>query len=351
MTAAKRNLLKAARRQRLANDPALTILWPDENTPVASTNEIPDDRLRLMFVCAHPSIESSVRTALMLQVVLGLEAHRIADAFLVSAEAMTKRLVRAKAKIRTAGIRFDEPTSIELPGRLDAVLEAIYGAYVCGCGQALDDAVDVLAQEAVYLAELVCHQAADEPHRAEAQGLFALLLYCEARRPARLDAEGDFVPLDRHDVAEWNEALISRANALLAAAADRRMPGPFQLEAAIQSAHCDRLRFGSASWRDIVTLYQRLLAISPNVGARIGHAMAAAKASTDPQIGLALLEAIGPEQMVHHQPWWAARAQLLNDAGRFAEARSAYTRAHSLTKDPVLQRYLMKRIEMTALLS
>ena len=196
LTAARRQLLVAARRQRLADDPTLTVLWPGADAAAPEAPALPDTRLRLMFVCAHPAIDAGVHSALMLQTVLGLDAARIASAFLVKPEAMTKRLVRAKSKIRTAGLRFEEPPPQEWPERVASVLEAIYGAYTLHWGQVDDSESGELAGEAVFLAELV---AAHLPAEPEALGLVALLWLCEARRPARREV---FQPLHEQDTRQ-----------------------------------------------------------------------------------------------------------------------------------------------------
>ncbi len=341
LTTAKRNLLKAARRTRLAEDPTVTVLFPTDADFAAEAPDLPDDRLRLMFVCTHPAIDAGVRSALMLQTVLGLDAARIARAFVISPEAMTKRLTRAKAKIKATGLRFEEPDGHERPQRLQAVLEAIYAAYTLHWDHPQEGQAGELAGEAMFLAELA---AATPPPSAEALGLAALLLLCEARRPARIDAQGAFVPLPQQDVRRWNRPMIERANALLAAAAQQSQPGPYQLEAAIQSAHASRLYTGATPWVDIVQLYERLLATSPTIGAHIGHAIAVAQACNDPQAGLALLDSLSPRPPAHHQPWWAARAFLLAEAGATAEAAAAYAEALAHAQEPVLRRYLQERL-------
>ncbi len=342
MTAAKRQLLKAARRQRRAEDPQLTVLLPGEHDEAPPAPAVPDSRLRLMFVCAHPAIDATVRSALMLQTVLGLDAARIAQAFLVSPEAMGKRLVRAKAKIKATGIRFEPPAADELPQRLDAVLDAIYGSYTLHWGRADEAAARALADEALFLAELVAAQLPDD---AEALGLLALLLLCEARRPARLDAAGEFVPLDQQDTTRWHAATIERANGLLARAAALGDSGPFQVEAAIQAAHCHRRHGGATPWADIAVLYERLVALHPGLGARIGHALAAATAADDPALGLRLLDAIDSPAMQAHQPWWAARAHLLAQLpARQPEAADACSQALALSTEPALQRHLARRL-------
>ena len=339
LTAAKRRLQMAARRQRLADDPTLTVLWPDENAPAPDTAQLPDVRLRLLFVCAHPAIDAGVHSALMLQTVLGLDAARIASAFLVKPEAMTKRLVRAKAKIRDAGLRFEEPGPDEWPERLASVLEAIYGAYTLHWGLADDADAGELAGEARFLAELVASQLPDEP---EALGLVALLWLCEARRPGRRDV---FQPLHDQDPREWDAALIAQADAALHRAATQRAPGPFQLEAAIQAAHTQGRVAGRVPWDGITRLYERLLEIAPTAGARIAHAVALAHARPDAREGLRLLDAIEPERIAAHQPWWAARAHLLVMAGQHADAAAAYGRALALTVEPRLRAWMMQRLQ------
>ena len=339
LTAARRRLLMAARRQRRADDPTLTVLWPDERAAAPETAQLPDARLRLLFVCAHPSIDAGVHSALMLQTVLGLDAGRIASAFLVKPEAMTKRLVRAKAKIRDAGLRFEEPEADERPERLASVLEAIYGAYTLHWGLADDTDAGELAGEARFLAELVASQLPDEP---EALGLVALLWLCEARRPAR---RTEYRPLHDQDPRDWDAALIAQADAALQRAATRRAPGPFQLEAAIQAAHTQGRIDGRVPWDGITRLHERLLEIAPTVGARIAHAVAVAHASPDAPGGLLLLDAIEPERVAAHQPWWAARAHLLAVAGLHGDAAGAYGRALALTVEPRLRAWLTQRLQ------
>jgi RNA polymerase sigma-70 factor (ECF subfamily) len=342
MTTAKRNLLMVARRKRLAEDPALTILWPSEDAPAPEPPELPDDRLRLMFVCTHPAIAPDMRCALMLQTVLGVEAARIASAFLVSAEAMTKRLTRVKTKIKTACIRFEEPGPDELAQRMHAVLEAIYGAYALHWGHAPHDHAGALADEALFLAQLV---AATLPQEAEALGLLALLMLCEARKPARLDAQGEFVPLDQQDTRLWNHSIIEQANQCLVRATRLAAPGPYQLEAAIQAAHCHRAKAGHTPWSDIVVLYERLLQTAPTIGAQIGHAMATAQATNDPAAGLRLLASVDAGSIATHQPWWASCAHLRAAAGQVGEAAQAYARSLALTAEPALRRYLSARMD------
>ncbi len=332
--AAQRRLLHHARHTRLTQDPRVTAVLGDDEPAAPEPADVPDARLRLMFVCAHPALAAHVHAPLMLQAVLGLDAQTIASAFLVSPSAMAQRLVRAKARIRETGLRFETPEARELPGRLAAVLEAIYAAYTLG-RQGPDTPAGDLREEALFLARLVVQLL---PAQAEAQGLLALLLHAEARRAAQFDSDGRFVPLAAQDPATWNAELIGQAEAALWAAARLRQPGPFQIEAAIQSAHAQRRATGQTPWRAIAQLYAVLVQQHPSLGARTGHAVALAEAG-DAAAAMAVLDGLPSEDVAAYAPYWVARAHVLRLAQAPGRAE-ALQRAIGLTDDPRLRDFL-----------
>jgi RNA polymerase sigma-70 factor (ECF subfamily) len=231
--------------------------------------EFPDERLKLLFVCAHPAIDPAMHTPLMLQTVLGLDAVRIAHAFLISPTTMGQRLVRAKTKIRDGGIQFEIPQERELPQRLDAVLEAIYAAFGMGWDDmaAVDQRGRDLSEEAIWLGRVLLELM---PKEAEVRGLLALMLHCEARRQARRGPDGRYVPLLEQDSQKWSLPLIEEAERHLAEASSRGHTGRFQLEAAIQSVHAERARSGRTEWAAIELFYEQLVRISPTLGTRTG---------------------------------------------------------------------------------
>ena len=342
LTTARHSLIDVIRHQRvvLASEPTLALL--KENSPEANlSTEFPDERLKLLFVCAHPAIDPAMHTPLMLQTVLGLDAGRIAHAFLVPPKTMGQRLFRAKTKIRDGGIQFEIPQERDLPERLDAVLEAIYAAF----GISWDDMFGIdprgrdLAEEAIWLARVLLQLM---PSEAEVQGLLALMLHSESRRSARRALDGRYVPLSEQDPKQWSLPLIEEAERHLADAFKRGRSGRFQLEAAIQSVHSERAHTGRTGWAAIALFYEQLVRISPALGTRVGYAAAVAEAEA-PEAGLAVLDPIAPDAVSHYQPYWAVRAHLLQRLGKKREAADAYDRAIGLAEDPAVREFLLQK--------
>jgi predicted RNA polymerase sigma factor len=301
---------------------------------------IPDRRLELMLVCAHPAIDRAMHTPLMLNTVLGFTAEQVGRAFSVPAPTMATRLVRVKKRIKAAGIPFRIPDLADLPARMASVLEAVYGAYVIDW--ATGPQARQLPSEALHLAEVLTTLVPGDP---EALGLAALIELSAARGPARVDAEGHFVALADQDPALWNQELISRAHEHLRAAHARGQLGRFQLEASIQAVHCARGRDGTTDWPTLLTLHRILQAIAPSLGS--GVALAAVTAEVDgPAAGLAALDALlleAGQRARLFQPAKATRAHLLDRLGRKEEAVAAYGSAISLTHDTAEREYLEGR--------
>jgi RNA polymerase sigma-70 factor (ECF subfamily) len=363
MAVARRRGIDTARRAQTAAAAAPHIRLIAEEIDMAATRagDIPDERLALMFACAHPAIDPSIRAPLILQTILGFDAATIASAFLVAPATMGQRLSRAKQKIREAGIPFRVPERADLRERLDAVLAAIYAAFAEGWTDPAGTQARQrnLAGEAIWLGRLVVSLLPDEP---EALGLLALMLHAEARRAARRDAAGDYVPLAEQDTSAWDATLIDEAEALLLRAsriafsgkvvaglpkenATNKSPmiGRYQLEAAVQSAHGVRRRIGAADWSAIVALYDALAAMTGSPVVAINRAVALAEVR-GPAAGLAALDALSDDaRLADYQPYWAARAGLLARMGQADAADRAYERAIGLESDPAVRRFLQQR--------
>jgi predicted RNA polymerase sigma factor len=342
MTVARRRAIDGARHRRVGDEVANQLAILADEIDERDVDALPDRRLALLFACTHPALDAAIRTPLMLQVVLGLDANTIASAFLMSPAAMSKRLVRAKNKIRDAGIPFSVPEREELPGRLAAVLEAVYAAYAEGWTDpaGADTGRRDLAGEALFLAHMLADLLPEEP---EALGLFALMLYAQARCDARRDAAGDYVPLSAQDPATWNAPMIDAADSLLLRASAFNAIGRFQLEAALQSAHVHRCRTHRPNWDEIVQLYDALFAITASPVVAVNRALAVAERD-GPQAALDALEPYADDpRLAGYQPYWAVRADLLARAGATADALDAYDLAIGLERDPAVRRFLQRR--------
>ena len=346
MAVAKRRMIDAARRRQTSEGAAEHLRLLTELAELDAIDEgkaeIPDDRLALMFACAHPAIDAGVRAPLILQTILGFDAAAIGSAFLVAPATMGQRLVRAKTRIRQAGIPFRVPEREELRDRLATVLEAIYAAFAEGWSDPAGTEARRrnLATEGIWLGRLV---ASLLPEEAEALGLLALMLHAEARRRARRDERGEYVPLAEQDPARWDAEMIDEAEALLFHASTLGAVGRFQLEAAVQSAHAARRLTGSTDWAAIAHIYDNLLALSESPVVAINRAIAIAE-DRGPAQGLAALNALsGDERLAEYQPYWAARAGLLARTGDIEAAGLSYERAIGLESDPAVRRFLQQR--------
>ena len=344
LAVARRKAIDAARRRRTGEEQAdhLQMIHDELEAASEAASEIPDQRLALMFACAHPAIDAAIRAPLILQTVLGFDAATIASAFLVAPATMGQRLSRAKNKIREAGIPFRVPERAELPERLEAVLVAIYAAFAEGWTDPAGTEARRrnLAGEAIWLGRLVVSLMPGEP---ESLGLLALMLFAEARRAARRDANGDYVPLVEQDVGAWDAPMIDEAEALLRRASTMNVIGRYQLEAAVQSAHVVRRLTGAADWTAVEKLYDALFALTGSPVVAINRAVAVGE-TEGAAAGLARLDALADDaRLADYQPYWAARAGLLTRTGDAAAAASAFDRAIGLESDPTVRRFLQQK--------
>ena len=339
LTVARRRSIDRSRRRAHAGSAQAELVRMRDEAEASMNEEHPfhDVRLGLMLACAHPAVDSAARTPLMLQAVLGLSAERMASAFLTSPAAMTKRLVRAKAKLAAAGVRFTLPGPEALVERMEPVLDAVYAAFTLSRDGGGDR---VLQDEALWLARLLAELAVGEP---EAAGLLALTLFVSARATS----VDEFTPLSQQQPADWDSRRMFEAETLLRAAGRHGRAGRFQLEAAIQAVHADRRRTMRTDWTAILTLYDGLILIAPTIGAEVARAAALAQ-SGDPAEALAALEMLDPARVAAHQPYWAARAYALAADGQTAAAADAYQRAAGLTEHHAVRAWLLEqRVRLT----
>jgi RNA polymerase sigma-70 factor (ECF subfamily) len=347
LTAARNAAIDRLRRARLGREKLAQLSGHLRTEAVTTTMDYGDDsllsvgdeRLSLIFTCCHPALAQDVRVALTLQAVAGLTAGQIARTFLISEPTLAQRLVRAKRKIRDAGITLDVPADHLLPERLSGVLAVVYLIFTQGYTAAHDQPDHhTLRHEAIRLGKLIATLMPDEP---EALGLVALLLLHDSRAAARYNPAGDVVLLDDQDRSRWDSAEIAEAVGLLDRALRRGTPGPYLLQAAIAVLHAQAPSADRTDWPRIAALYTELLAVAPSPVVALNHAVAVAMATT-PAEGLALIDRI--DGLDRYHLLHAARADLLRRLGRAEDAAVAYRRAHELATNPADRRFLAARL-------
>lgn len=340
-TTASRKVLDHLRREKVRDEKYAEAAMITDDTPPDPTGPVTDDRLRLIFTCCHPALAEPARVALTLRLLGGLTVAEIAHAFLVPETTMAQRITRAKAKIAKARIPYRIPGQADLAERLDGVLAVLYLVYNEGYLSSSADNADRqdLADEAIRLTRAVQSVAAGIGSPPEVDGLLALMLLSQARRPARIAADGALVTLDEQDRTLWDAPLIDEGHDLVRECLRRNAPGPYQLQAAIQAVHTDALAASLTDWGQVLALYDQLMLVQPSPVVALNRAVAVAELD-GPQVALAIVDRL---ELTAYAPWHATRADLLRRLGREDDARRAYAAAIATTDNPAECAWLASR--------